>query len=152
MAVGEPGHGGHIERAGTDTSDALKEEPRGAGAFLLTIDEFFGKSRGGNKGAEALHVGDGGIVGGFLSGAGVGNDLCGIEEELAATDAGAKGLQLATGYEVADGAVGHAEDGGGVSGSHEEPTRWRLRRGHRGGKNGGGGRHKQNGGNGRIIT
>ena len=90
-----------------------------------------------------MHVGHGGILGGLLSGAGVGNDLCRIEQELAATDAGAEGLQLATGNEVADGAVGHAEDEGGVSGSHEERARWRLRRGRRGGKNGGGGRHKK---------
>lgn len=35
VAVDKPGHGGHIERAGTDTTDALKEEPRGAGAFCF---------------------------------------------------------------------------------------------------------------------
>lgn len=90
-----------------------------------------------------MHVGHGGILGGLLSGAGVGNDLCRIEQELAATDAGAECLQLPTGYQVADGAVGHAEHEGSVSGSHEERARWRLRRGRRGGKNGGGGRHKK---------
>ncbi len=90
-----------------------------------------------------MHIGHGGILGGLLSGAGVGNDLCRIEQELAATDAGAEGLQLATGHQVADGAVGHAEHEGSVSGGHEERARWRLRRGRRGGKNGGGGRHKK---------
>jgi len=35
VAVGEPGHGGHIERLGADTAASLKEEPRGAGAFLF---------------------------------------------------------------------------------------------------------------------
>jgi len=99
-----------------------------------------------------LHVGHGGILSGLLSGAGVGNDLCRIEQELAATDTGAEGVEVATGYQVAHGAVGHTEHAGGISGSHEERARWRLRRGHRGGKIGGGGRHKKNGGNGRIIT
>lgn len=63
MAVGEPGHGGHIERFGADTAASLKEEPRGAGAFLIMgwrdsgLKSAAAKS-GRDEGAEALDVGE----------------------------------------------------------------------------------------------
>ena len=76
MAVDKPGHGGHIKRPCTDTAATLKEEPRGAGAFLFSLFCCRRENDGlPDEGTEALHVGHGGIVGGLLSGAGVCHDL-----------------------------------------------------------------------------
>ena len=69
-----------------------------------------------DESAKALNVGLGGILSGLLSGLGVFYDLRCVKEVFAPADIGAKGVQVPGGNEVADGAVAHAEDAGGIGG------------------------------------